>query len=556
MQKHFDRKKCRMLCIQGTGKGKSLLYQTLAAHFVGVTVYISPLLTLSADQVGKLMARTHVLGSTIIPINLDAVSSNESMDNVIKLINNVKECMSVVVFSSPQTLTNKFKGFIRSVKNKISFVVVDELHMFNYFGSTFRKEFGDLQRRLFKAVSAFTPMLFLTASCNSRIKRSFEAMIGVAITDIEWPDSLEIVNRRVSLYCQYSQKPMGKLTSQISSLLLSDEPEAGQDKVIVYSNIRKRLLVVQEKLEDAFDNEERLHQYEILSIHGQLTKEEKSAYIQMFLNPVREEDKGIKVMCATSGVGNVGVDSPHIRAVFRMDCPPSILDFVQECGRAGRVQFQQPLKYSYNVWFSLESFLYLYERAMDPNNTNIDPTFSKDEVDGLFEVGRLLVLQDRCFYLAIENHLGNPSIVIDNTRQTPCRICPFCRNRDGNGNETPIVPPMHQAGTRQVIFHVFNPPPSNANVHREQKVWTVDVLVDAIRSFPNATELILQSRMKGGISPDQIKRILFCMLLKGMMQLNFHTVENRAVFSLTHSTNNVGEFALMEEHGWRGLRLK
>ena len=63
MQKHFDRKKCRMLCIQGTGKGKSLLYQTLAAHFVGVTVYISPLLTLSADQVGKLMARTHVLGS-------------------------------------------------------------------------------------------------------------------------------------------------------------------------------------------------------------------------------------------------------------------------------------------------------------------------------------------------------------------------------------------------------------------------------------------------------------------------------------------------------------
>ena len=57
----------RFLCVQGTGKGKSILYQTLCAHFKGVSLYISPLLTLSADQVNKLMAR--------VPAVLVAVSS-------------------------------------------------------------------------------------------------------------------------------------------------------------------------------------------------------------------------------------------------------------------------------------------------------------------------------------------------------------------------------------------------------------------------------------------------------------------------------------------------
>ena len=43
-----------------------------------------------------------------------------------------------------------------------------------------------------------------------------------------------------------------------------------------------------------------------------------------------EDDESIQVLCATSGVGNVGIDSPNIRSVFRLEFPPSIMDFVQE----------------------------------------------------------------------------------------------------------------------------------------------------------------------------------------------------------------------------------
>ena len=57
------------------------------------------------------------------------------------------------------------------------------------------------------------------------------------------------------------------------------------DKVIVYSNVRNRVIDVQEKLGDLFDRDDNLHKFEVLAIHGQLTKEEKSSYIQMFLDP-------------------------------------------------------------------------------------------------------------------------------------------------------------------------------------------------------------------------------------------------------------------------------
>lgn len=87
-------------------------------------------------------------------------------------------------------------------------------------------------------------------------------------------------------------------------------------------------------------------------------------------------------------------------------------------------------------------------------------------------------------------------------------------------------------------------------------MWTLENLVEAIRAFPEATLLILQSKKKNGISPDEIKRILFCLLVKGALKLNYHEVEEKAVFSLTHSLKNSGNFALMEDEYWSGINLR
>ncbi len=76
-------------------------------------------------------------------------------------------------------------------------------------------------------------------------------------------------------------------------------------------------------------------------------------------------------MCK-SGVGNAGIDSPDIRAVFRLDFPPSIIDVCQEKGHAGRHPNALSEDYTYYIAFSLKSFIHLFKRIHDPDNKVID----------------------------------------------------------------------------------------------------------------------------------------------------------------------------------------
>ena len=168
MERGSVRQQCS-ICIQGKGMGKSLLYQTLVAHFVSVTIYISSLLTLGADQVNKLMGYTSVPGYKVIPLHLDAVKTDEQLKKILTRIEGLQDSISLVVFTLPQTVTDRFPRFVDSIKAKASVVVIDEIHMFNYFGRSFRQEFQKLKTKMFCKVSAFVPMLFLMASCNACI---------------------------------------------------------------------------------------------------------------------------------------------------------------------------------------------------------------------------------------------------------------------------------------------------------------------------------------------------------------------------------------------------
>ena len=96
-------------------------------------------------------------------------------------------------------------------------------------------------------------------------------------------------------------------------------------KITCYANDVSSVKKLVEQFEDRMDGDELLTLMDVMAIHGSLTREKKSAFITEFTES-SFSDVNFNVLCSTSGVANVGIDSKNVRAVFRLDLPPSIHD--------------------------------------------------------------------------------------------------------------------------------------------------------------------------------------------------------------------------------------
>ena len=176
----------RQLCVQPTGSGKSLLFQTITTFRKGVTLCLSSLLSLAADQVNKLMINTRATGTTITALHLDECEQQDLTEIMALIKKNLRDTSTLFIFSSPQCITNKFPFFAAALINEglIKFVVVDEVHLFTHFGRSFRNKFNYLKDGLFSKLSLTMPMLFLTATCTQAIEVAFQSMIGKSIIEL------------------------------------------------------------------------------------------------------------------------------------------------------------------------------------------------------------------------------------------------------------------------------------------------------------------------------------------------------------------------------------
>ena len=289
-------KKENVLAILPTGGGKSLCFQVPGLIFDGMTLVISPLISLMEDQVLNLNKKN--ISAKCLNSNLDYFQSK-------RIEEDIKNNKIKFLYVSPEKLESpRFKNLISNLN--ISQITIDEAHCISMWGHDFRKAYKKITDFILfikskPVISAFT------ATANYRvindIKESLKIDFKVIKTGFDRPNLYyEVIE---------SQNKLLKLFQ-----LLNDK-----DSTIIYVLTIKDVNYLYENLlKKGF----RVTQY-----HSKLDKEMKEYYNELFLS-----DKA-NIMIATNAYG-MGIDKSDIRLIINYGFPLSLEDLSQQQGRGSR----------------------------------------------------------------------------------------------------------------------------------------------------------------------------------------------------------------------------
>ena len=305
-----------VLALLPTGSGKSLCYQVPALsryHKTGaLTVVISPLVALMADQVAGLQARG--IGSAVTVNGM--LSQPERAD----ALDRVRLGDAAILLTSPEQLRN------RSVANtlkqrEVGAWVVDEAHCLSSWGHDFRPDYRYIGRfiREHAGEERTPPVMCLTATAKPAvvedIRRYFQERLDI---------SLEIFDggaQRHNLAFHIAPTTPQEKLGQVVDLLTTFLPDDAAGGAIVYCATRRRCEEIAEYLQ--------AKGFSANHFHAGLMPETKQVVQQDFIGG------RLAVIVATNAFG-MGVDKPDVRLVIHADMPGSLENYLQEAGRAGR----------------------------------------------------------------------------------------------------------------------------------------------------------------------------------------------------------------------------
>lgn len=287
------------LAIMPTGAGKSLCFQIPALLMDGVTVVISPLLSLMKDQVDALAAQ-HVAATYI-----NSLCTFAELQERFRLL---RQGRVKLVYVSPERLQNEFfTNFMRTVP--VAMVVVDEAHCVSQWGHDFRSGY-----RLIKDWIASLPVRpvvgAFTATATEHVKNDMLTLLGLGRPEI-FIGGFD----RPNLYFRVVQTP--HKTDFVLSYLAAHKEDSG----IIYAATRKETDKVYTALMKAGVKAGRYH--------AGLTDEERQRAQENFTY-----DR-VQVMVATNAFG-MGIDKSNVRFVIHYRMPKNMESYYQEAGRAGR----------------------------------------------------------------------------------------------------------------------------------------------------------------------------------------------------------------------------
>ena len=287
-----------VLALLPTGGGKSICFQVPGLYKGGLTLVISPLISLMEDQVKNLKNKG---------IRACAISSSSSYREIDVLLNNAALGAYDFLYLSPERLqTSIFKARLKQMP--LSLLVIDEAHCISEWGHDFRPSYRAI--KTLREVRPEIPMVALTATATEAVKEDIIKQL-----DLKHPVIHESSFYRDNLSYEIIQTP-NKLAS-IVAYCTGKESMSG----IVYCGTRKAV----KELTLVFTS----NKISASIYHGGMTAEQRSASLNQWMTG------SSSVMIATNAFG-MGIDKPNVRYVLHYDFPNTLESFVQEAGRAGR----------------------------------------------------------------------------------------------------------------------------------------------------------------------------------------------------------------------------
>ena len=287
------------LCIMPTGAGKSMCYQIPALLFDGVTIVVSPLISLMKDQVGSLV-------QSGVPAAY--INSSLSYPQFLRVLSNTEHGKYKIIYVAPERLLTD--GFLDTCKKiKISMVAVDEAHCVSQWGQDFRPSYLKIVSFI-KSLENRPIVGAFTATATNDVKEDIKKILR-----LENPFEITTGFDRPILF-------FGVIKSSSKDEKLIDLiRERGDRSGIVYCATRKNVESVCELLCD--------NGFSATRYHAGLDEYERRKNQEDFVFDRKN------IMVATNAFG-MGIDKSNVTYVIHYNMPKNIESYYQEAGRAGR----------------------------------------------------------------------------------------------------------------------------------------------------------------------------------------------------------------------------
>jgi ATP-dependent DNA helicase RecQ len=287
------------LAIMPTGGGKSICYQIPAMLFEGLTIVISPLISLMKDQVDN-----------IVDLGISAAYINSSLSN--KSIYNIIEGLKVgnikLLYLAPERLeSEEFCQLMQTLD--IAQVAIDEAHCVSQWGHDFRTSYRYIPKFI-NMLSKRPLVTAFTATATEEVREDIIKLIGLKNPQV-FISGFDRKNLKINVL------KLGDRLSYLLNYINENKEQSG----IIYAATRKEVDSIYEKLE--------ARGISVSRYHAGLSDEDRRKNQEDFVY-----DR-ISVMVATNAFG-MGIDKSNVRFVIHYNMPKNIEAYYQEIGRAGR----------------------------------------------------------------------------------------------------------------------------------------------------------------------------------------------------------------------------